>query len=151
MRIDRKGTVAGWPALLVRRTLQQLRTRFQWGLGELEATASVEAGEARALLRGLLGEGLMEVAGRDAWKVTQAGRLLVLGDFRILEGTEPCHRFSGLLPGEDVRADRSASIPHWPARTDRDAIGAARVKASGPAAASARLPILRERGRMTGG
>ena len=41
MRIDPKGTVAGWPALLVRRTLQQLRTRFQWGLGELEATASV--------------------------------------------------------------------------------------------------------------
>jgi len=76
MRIDPKGRVAGWPALLVRRTLRQLRTRFQWGLGELEATASVEAGEARALLKGLLAEGLIEVAGRDAWKVTQAGQSL---------------------------------------------------------------------------
>ena len=76
MRIDPKGTVAGWPALLVRRTLRQLRTRLQWGLGELESTASVEAGEGRALIRGLLAEGLIEAAGRNAWKVTQAGQSL---------------------------------------------------------------------------
>ena len=76
MRIDPKGRVAGWPALLVRRTLRQLRTRFQWGLGELESTASVEAGEARALIKGLLAEGLIEAVGRDTWKVTQAGQTL---------------------------------------------------------------------------
>jgi predicted nucleotidyltransferase len=76
MRIDPKGTVAGWPALLVRRTLRQLRTRLQWGLGELESTASVEPGEGRALIKGLLAEGLIEAAGRDAWKVTQAGQTL---------------------------------------------------------------------------
>ena len=62
--------------MLVRRTLRQLRTRFQWGLGELEATASVEAGEARALIKGLLAEGLIEAVGRDTWKVTQAGQTL---------------------------------------------------------------------------
>src|SRR6266849_5365298 len=76
MRIDPKGTVAGWPALLIRRTLRQLRTRLQWGLGELESAASVEAGEGRALIRALLAEGLIEVAGRDVWKVTQAGQTL---------------------------------------------------------------------------
>jgi predicted nucleotidyltransferase len=76
MRIDPKGTVAGWPALLVRRTLRQLRTRLQWGVGELESIASVEPGEGRALIKGLLAEGLIEAAGRDAWKVTQAGQTL---------------------------------------------------------------------------
>src|SRR5437879_373137 len=74
MRIDPKGMVAGWPALLVRRTLRRLRSRLQWGLGELESTASVEAGEGRAFLKGLLAAGLIEASGRDAWKVTQAGR-----------------------------------------------------------------------------
>jgi hypothetical protein len=76
MRIDPKGTVAGWPALLVRRTLRQLRTRVQWGLPELKSTASVKAEEGRALIKGLLAEGLIEAAGRDAWKVTQAGQTL---------------------------------------------------------------------------
>src|ERR1700730_10408230 len=76
MRIDPKGTVAGWPALLVRRTLRQLRTRLQWGLGELEPAASVEEEEGRELIKALLAEGLIEAAGRDACKVTQAGQTL---------------------------------------------------------------------------
>jgi len=73
MRIDPKGTVAGRPALLVRQTLRHLRTRLPWGLSELECAASVEAGEGRALIKALLAEGLIEAAGRNAWKVTQAG------------------------------------------------------------------------------
>lgn len=76
MQIDPKGMVAGWPALLVRRTLRQLRTHLQWGLSELESTASVAAGEGRVLIKGLLAEGLIEAAGRDVWKVTQAGQTL---------------------------------------------------------------------------
>ena len=76
MRIDPKGTVAGWPALLVRRTLRQLRTRLQWGLSELESAAGVEAGEGRLLIRALLAEGLIEGASRNAWKVTQAVQTL---------------------------------------------------------------------------
>src|ERR1035438_10107540 len=76
MRIDPKGTVAGWPALLVRRTLRQLRTRLQWGLSEMESTAPVEVGEGRALIRALLADGLIEAVGRDAWRVTQAGQTL---------------------------------------------------------------------------
>jgi len=76
MRIDPKGAVAGRPALLVRQTLRHLRTRLPWGLSELESAASVEAGEGRALIKALLAEGLIEAAGRNAWKVTQAGQTL---------------------------------------------------------------------------
>ena len=76
MRIDPKGTVAGWPALLVRRTLRRLRTRLHWTLGDLESAAAVTAGEGPALIKALLSEGLIEAAGRDAWKITQAGHTL---------------------------------------------------------------------------
>ena len=76
MQIDPKGTVAGWPALVVRRTLRKLRTRLAWGPGELESAASVETSEGRALIKALLAEGLIESNGRRAWKVTQAGQTL---------------------------------------------------------------------------
>jgi len=76
MRIDPKGTVAGWPALLARRALRRLRVRLYWTLGELESAASVTAGEGPALIKALLSEGLIEAAGRDAWKITQAGQTL---------------------------------------------------------------------------
>ena len=107
MRIDPKGTVAGWPALLVRRTLRQLRTRLQWGLGELESTASVEAGEARALIKALLAEGLIEAGGRDAWKVTQAGQTLssATAAKRVTRATaqKALHQFLGRV--EQVNSD----------------------------------------------
>jgi predicted nucleotidyltransferase len=73
MRIDPKGTVAGYPALQVRRTLRQLRTRLRWGLDELESAASLEAGKGRVLIKVLAAEGLIEAAGPGAWQVTQAG------------------------------------------------------------------------------
>ena len=76
MQIDPKGTVAGWPALVVRRTLRKFRTRLAWGPGELESAASVETSEGRALIKALLAEGLIESNGRRAWKVTQAGQTL---------------------------------------------------------------------------
>jgi predicted nucleotidyltransferase len=74
MRIDPKGTVAGWPALFVRGTLRELRTCFSWGQRELESAASMEAGKGGALIKALLTEGLIEPCGREAWKVTQAGQ-----------------------------------------------------------------------------
>jgi predicted nucleotidyltransferase len=76
MPIDPKGTIAGWPALLVRHTLRQLRTRLKWGLAELESAASVHAAEARALIKALLAAGLFEAQDRGAWAVTQAGQTL---------------------------------------------------------------------------
>jgi hypothetical protein len=63
--------------------------------------------------------------------------------FGFLQAKEPCHRFSGLLGGEDVRADRSAPIPHWPAGTNRGAIAAKHAGVRSPEAPIARLPILR--------
>jgi hypothetical protein len=76
MRIDPKGTIAGWPALLVRRTLRELRTRSPWGLGELEYAASLQARQGCALMHALLVEGLIEAHGGGASKVTQAGQTL---------------------------------------------------------------------------
>src|SRR5882757_2244659 len=76
MQIDPKGTVAGWPALVVRRTLRELRTCLSWGLGELESAASVVAGEGRALIKALLAERLIEAHGGGTWKITQAGQTL---------------------------------------------------------------------------
>ncbi|MDQ1468975.1 MAG: hypothetical protein QOJ99_455 [Bryobacterales bacterium] len=76
MQIDPKGTVAGWPSLVVRRTLRELRACLTWGLGELVSAALVQPAEARALIKALLAEGLIEAHGPRAWKVTQAGQTL---------------------------------------------------------------------------
>jgi predicted nucleotidyltransferase len=76
MRIDPKGTIGKYPALLVRTTLRHLRSRLQWGLAELEAAAGLTPGNGRALVKALRSEGLIEAAGRGAWEVTQAGRTL---------------------------------------------------------------------------
>jgi len=74
MRIDPKGTVAGWPMLVVRRALRHLRGRLSWGLAELEAAAALNPGEGRALVKALRAERLIEAAGRGAWAITQAGQ-----------------------------------------------------------------------------
>jgi predicted nucleotidyltransferase len=76
MRIDPKGTIGQYPALLVRRILRRLRSRLCWGLAELEAAAGLTPGDGRALLKVLRSEGLIEAAGRAAWEVSQAGRTL---------------------------------------------------------------------------
>ena len=76
MQIDPKGTIAGCPALLVRRTLRQLSTRLRWGLDELDSAASLEAGQGRALIKALLSVILIESTGRNSWTVTQAGQTL---------------------------------------------------------------------------
>jgi hypothetical protein len=43
MRIDPKGTIGQYPALLVRTTLRHLRSHVWWGLAELEAAAGLNA------------------------------------------------------------------------------------------------------------
>jgi predicted nucleotidyltransferase len=74
MRIDPKGTIGQYPALLVRTTLRLLRPRLRWRLSELEAAAGLTPGNGRALVKALRSEGLIEPAGRDTWKITQAGQ-----------------------------------------------------------------------------
>jgi hypothetical protein len=49
MRIDPKGTLAGYPALFVRRALWRLDLYVEWDLGRFEAAT----GEGQALLKAL--------------------------------------------------------------------------------------------------
>lgn len=74
MRIDPKGTVAGWPTLVIRRALRHLRGRLSWGLTDLEAAAALNPGEGRVLAKALRAERLIEAAGRGVWVITQAGQ-----------------------------------------------------------------------------
>jgi predicted nucleotidyltransferase len=76
MRIDPKESIAGQPALLVRQALRRLRVQLQWRLEDLEATTSLEAGKARAFIKTLLAEGLVESTGPGTWTITQAGQSL---------------------------------------------------------------------------
>jgi len=73
MRIDPKGTIGKYPALLVRTTLRDLRSRLWWGQAELEAAAGLKPGNGRALVKALRSGGLIEAAARGSWKITQAG------------------------------------------------------------------------------
>jgi hypothetical protein len=74
VRIDSNSTVAGHPALVIRRTLRLLRGRLSWGLADLEAAAALNPGKGRALAKALRAAGLIENAGRGAWVITQAGQ-----------------------------------------------------------------------------
>jgi predicted nucleotidyltransferase len=74
MRIDPKGMVGQYPALLVRQALRQLRNQFQWGLSELEEAAALPPGSGSALAKVLQSQGLIQTAGRGAWTLTQAGQ-----------------------------------------------------------------------------
>jgi predicted nucleotidyltransferase len=76
MRIDPKGMIGRYSTLLVRTTLRQLRSRLSWGLAELEEAAKLTPGSGRALVKALRCEGLIEVAGRGVWRITQAGQTL---------------------------------------------------------------------------
>jgi len=77
MRIDPKGEIAGYPALLIRKTLgSDLRTADGWGLSDLEAAAKLSPGAGRALARVLQTEGLIERTDPGRWTVTQAGRTI---------------------------------------------------------------------------
>jgi predicted nucleotidyltransferase len=87
MRIDAKGTIREYPTLLVRTTLRRLRDRLRWGLTDLETAAGLAPGSGRAMVRALGSAGLIEVAGRGAWCITQAGQ-----SFSIATAAKPVTR-----------------------------------------------------------
>src|ERR1035437_3037592 len=64
MRVDPKGTIAGYPAVLVRDTLRRVRVRVQWDLETLEAAARLPAGQGPRLVEALVADGLVEVSGK---------------------------------------------------------------------------------------
>jgi predicted nucleotidyltransferase len=78
MRIDSKGTIRGYPMLLVRQTLRRLRGNLAWGEEALERAAKLPSGTGRALARALQAEGLIEASRHDGWTVTQAGDTLAV-------------------------------------------------------------------------
>lgn len=76
MRIDPKGTIAGYPAVFVRDALRRLRWNTEWGLEVLERATRVPAVQARRFGKALVADGLAEVAGKSVWSITQAGQTL---------------------------------------------------------------------------
>lgn len=76
MRIDPKGTIRGYPTLLVRQTLRCLRGDFVWGETALEKAAKLTPGTGCALAKALEAEGLIKASPPDGWIVTQAGDTL---------------------------------------------------------------------------
>jgi hypothetical protein len=74
VRIDPNSTVAGHPALVIRRTLRLLRGRLSWGLADPEAAVALNPGKGRTLAKAIRAARLIESAGRGAWVTTQAGR-----------------------------------------------------------------------------
>ena len=74
MRIDPKGAIAGYPAVLVRDTLRRLRVHVDWNLARLESAARLSPTESRAFVRALVSAGLIERAGPGRWFITSAGQ-----------------------------------------------------------------------------
>ena len=78
MRIDPKGTIRGYPTLLVRQTLRRLRGDFVWGKEVLERAAKLTPGTGRALAKALEAEGLIKPSPGAGWTVSQAGDTLAV-------------------------------------------------------------------------
>ena len=72
MRIDPKGTVAGYPALQVRRALKRLDLFPEWDFRRFEAVT----GEGHAFARALVAAGLVQRVEKGYWSITQAGKTL---------------------------------------------------------------------------
>jgi predicted nucleotidyltransferase len=72
MRIDPKGTIVGYPALLVRRALRQLDLHVELDLGRLETIT----GEGPAFVKALAAAGLVEPTRKGFWSITRGGKAL---------------------------------------------------------------------------
>ena len=76
MRIDPKGTIAGYPSLQVRRALKRLHFERWWNTARLEVAAALPPGDGRAFAKALVAAGLAEAVGKGVWAITQAGQTL---------------------------------------------------------------------------
>ena len=75
MRIDPKGTIRGYPTLLVRQTLRRLRGDFVWGEEVLERAAELTAGTGRALAKALEAERLIKPSRGAGWTLARPATL----------------------------------------------------------------------------
>ena len=76
MRIDPRGKICGYPALLVRKTLRSLRAADSWGILALEESVNLSPGAGHTLAKALQKNGLLELREPGRWTVTQAGRTI---------------------------------------------------------------------------
>src|SRR5260370_39105921 len=76
MRIDSKGTIAGYPSLQVRRALNRLHFDLRWDTARLEVAAAFRPGDGRAFAKALVAAGLAAAGGKGVWTITQAGQTL---------------------------------------------------------------------------
>jgi predicted nucleotidyltransferase len=74
MRIDPKSMISGFSALVVRKTLRNLRILDHWNVTDLEKAAALALGTGGDLVKPLQAEGLIEPCAGGAWCVTQLGR-----------------------------------------------------------------------------
>jgi len=116
MRIDPKGEICGYPALLVHKTLRSLRAADGWGLLALEEAAKLSPGTGRALAKALQKNGLIELREPGRWTVTQTGRTMA--------AATAAHRISRATAEKALaqfldRAIRVNSDPYFLARVTR--------------------------------
>jgi len=76
MRIDPKGTVAGYPALTVRQALRRLQFYMTWDEADAAKAAALPLSAAKAFAVALERAGLAEVASKGRWSITQTGKRL---------------------------------------------------------------------------
>jgi hypothetical protein len=94
MRIDPKGTIVGYPALLVRRALRQLDLHVEWDLGRLEAIT----GEGRAFVKALTAAGLVEPT-RGLLVDHMSGEGIIIRDSRPALEAHDGREGTGRVPG----------------------------------------------------
>ena len=73
MQIDLGRTIAGQPALIVRRALRTLRELVEWSTADLETAAGLGPGCGGEFARQLRRGGLIERRPRGVWTVSEAG------------------------------------------------------------------------------
>jgi predicted nucleotidyltransferase len=77
MRIDPNGTIGGHPTLFVRKLMQRLRDHIYWDEAAVQKIAAMMPREARALIKALEGEGLVERnrgTKGSTWTISQLGQ-----------------------------------------------------------------------------
>ena len=76
MRIDPKGTIAGYPSLQVRHALKRLHFDLRWNTARLEVAAALPPGDGPAFAKALVAAGLAETVGKGVWVISLAGQTL---------------------------------------------------------------------------
>ena len=125
MRIDPKGTIRGYPTLLVRQTLRRLRDGLVWGEEALEYAAKLTPGAGRAFARALAAEGLIQPSPGHLWTVSQAGATLAVATAALPVLRQTAERALTQFMGRVARVNVD---PYYLARVTRVALYGSMLK-----------------------